>query len=80
MLNALIVIAVFSVFAFLGQQMRRNPASMAKLFSLGISDGTGVFGNFVRFCGWWYLVIGSIGAAFFSIRILINLVKHGTGF
>ncbi len=80
MQNALIAIAVFSGFAFLGLHARRNPVSMAKVFSLGINDGTGAFGRFVRFCGLWYLAIGSIGAVFFSIRLLIDLVKHGTEF
>jgi hypothetical protein len=80
MQNGLIIIAGFVAFAFLGVYVRRNPVSMAKAFSLGKSDGTGAFGRFVRFCGLWYLAIGSIGAVFFSIRLLIDLVKHGTEF
>jgi hypothetical protein len=80
MQNLLLAIAAFGAFAFLGDYARRKPVPTAKLFSLGMSDGTGVVGTITRFYGWGFLIVGSFGTVFLLIRLVFDVVRHGTEF
>jgi len=79
-LSYLIVPVVFAGFAYLGDRMRRDPVSWTKILTLGIGDGNETARRFVGFCGWFYLIIGSIGAVFLSIRLIYDFAAHGIEF
>jgi hypothetical protein len=70
-----IALLISAAVAFLGRFVARQPNRMIRFFTGGArAPETGIFIGFSRVAGWFFLIMGCLGVALYTVLIPIDFL------